>query len=86
MLDACICSSITETILKSLRQAVLCGHYIVVSATAHSEIRFGATEPKASPRRVQLANEFCARLNVILLWDYAAADSTTEIKVTLQLT
>jgi tRNA(fMet)-specific endonuclease VapC len=56
MLDTCICSFIMreqpEAVLKRLEQAVLRGQRIVVSAITYSEMRFGATGPKASaPRR-----------------------------------
>lgn len=64
---------------------VLHGHRIVVSAITYSEMRFGATGPKASPRHVQLVNAFYARLDAILPWDRAAVDATTEIKVALRL-
>ncbi|MCF6541198.1 hypothetical protein IHV50_26890, partial [Escherichia coli] len=43
-----------------------------LSAITYSEMRFGATGPKASPRHVQLVDEFCARLDAILPWDRAA--------------
>ena len=66
MLDTNICSFIMreqpEAVLKRLEQAVLRGHRIVVSAITYSEMRFGATGPKASPRHVQLVDAFCARL------------------------
>ncbi len=85
MLDTNICSFIMreqpEAVLKRLEQAVLRGHRIVVSAITYSEMRFGATGPKASPRHVQLVDAFCARLDAILPWDRAAVDATTEIKV-----
>ncbi|EOM2339792.1 type II toxin-antitoxin system VapC family toxin, partial [Escherichia coli] len=58
---------------------------IVVSAITYSEMRFGATGPKASPRHVQLVDAFCARLDAILPWDRAAVDATTEVKVALRL-
>lgn len=84
MLDTCICSFIMreqpEAVLKRLEQAVLRGHRIVVSAITYSEMRFGATGPKASPRHVQQVEEFCARLDAILPWDRAAVDATTEIR------
>ncbi len=70
MLDTNICSFIMreqpEAVLKNLEQAVLRGHRIVVSAITYSEMRFGATGPKASPRHVQLVDAFCARLDAIL--------------------
>ncbi len=74
-----------EAVLKRLEQAVLRGHRIVVSAITYSEMRFGATGPKASPRHVQLVDEFCARLDAILPRDRAAVDATTKIKVALRL-
>ncbi|HGC0890699.1 TPA: type II toxin-antitoxin system VapC family toxin [Escherichia coli] len=89
MLDTNICSFIMreqpEAVLKNLEQAVLRGHRIVVSAITYSEMRFGATGPKASPRHVQLVDAFCARLDAILPWDRAAVDATTEVKVALRL-
>ena len=69
MLDTNICSFIMreqpEALLKHLEQSVLRGHRIVVSAITYSEMRFGATGPKASPRHVQLVDAFCARLDAI---------------------
>jgi tRNA(fMet)-specific endonuclease VapC len=89
MLDTNICSFIMreqpEAVLKHLEQAVLRGHRIVVSAITYSEMRFGATGPKATPRHAQLVDAFCARLDAILPWDRAAVDATTEIKVALRL-
>ncbi|WP_395314139.1 PIN domain-containing protein (plasmid) [Enterobacter hormaechei subsp. xiangfangensis] len=70
---------------KRLAQAVLRGHRIVISAITYQEMRFGATGPKASPRHVQLVDEFCARLDAILPWDRAAVDATTEIRVALRM-
>lgn len=81
MLDTCICSFI----MREQPEAVLRGHRIVVSAIAYSEIRFGATGTKASPRHVQLVDEFCACLDAVLPWDRAVVDTTTEIKVALRL-
>jgi tRNA(fMet)-specific endonuclease VapC len=87
MLDTCICSFIMreqpEAVLKRLEQAVLRGQRIVVSAITYSEMRFGATGPKASPRHVELVDAFCARLDAILP-DRAAVDATTR-KVALRL-
>ncbi|SVY84278.1 putative DNA binding protein [Klebsiella pneumoniae] len=74
-----------EAVLKRLEQAVLRGQRIVVSAITYSEMRFGATGPKASPRHVELVDAFCARLDAILPWDRAAVDATTEIKVALPI-
>ena len=89
MLDTNICSFIMreqpEALLKHLEQSVLRGHRIVVSAITYSEMRFGATGPKASPRHVQLVDAFCERLDAVLPWDRAAVDATTEIKVALRL-
>ncbi|HHU0622896.1 MULTISPECIES: PIN domain-containing protein [Enterobacter] len=56
-----------------------------ISATTYSEMRFGATGLKASPRHVQLVDAFCARLDGILPGDRAAVDANTEIKVALRL-
>lgn len=89
MLDTCICSFIMreqpEAVRKRLAQAVLRNHRIVVSAITYQEMRFGATGPKASPRHVQLVDEFCTRLDAVLPWDRAAVDATTDIRVALRL-
>jgi len=73
MLDTRICSFIIreqpEAVLKRLEQAVLRNQRIVISAITYSELRFGATGPKASPRHVQLVDAFCARLDAILPCD-----------------
>lgn len=74
-----------EVVLNRLEQVVLRGHRIVVSAITYSEMRFGATGPKASSRHVQLVDAFCERLDAILSWDRAAVDATTEIKVALRI-
>lgn len=89
MLDTCICSFIMreqpDAVLQRLAQAVLRNQRIVVSAITYSEMRFGATGPKASPRHTELVDAFCARLDAVLPWDRAAVDATTEIKVALRL-
>ncbi|MBZ0059483.1 MULTISPECIES: PIN domain-containing protein [unclassified Leclercia] len=89
MLDTCICSFIMseqpEAVRKRLALAVLRGQHIVISAITYQEMRFGAAGPKASPRYVQLVDEFCTRLDAVLPWDRAAVDATTEIKVALRL-
>lgn len=89
MLDTCICSFIMreqpEAVLERLEQAVLRNQRIVISAITYSEMRFGATGPKAAPRHIKLVDAFCARLDAILPWDRAAVDATTGIKVELRL-
>lgn len=89
MLDTCICSFIMreqpDAVLQRLAQAVLRNQRIVVSAITYSEMRFGATGPKASPRHIELVDAFCARLDAILPWDRAAVDATTNVKVALRL-
>ncbi|MGA7506978.1 MAG: type II toxin-antitoxin system VapC family toxin [Erwinia billingiae] len=89
MLDTCICSFIMreqpDAVLERLAQAVLRNHRIVISAITYSEMRFGATGPKASPRHIGLVDAFCARLDAILPWDQAAVDATTDVKVALRL-
>ena len=89
MLDTNICSFIMReqpaAVLKRLEQAVLRNQRIVVSAITYSEMRFGATGPKASPRHIELVDAFCARLDAILPWDRAAVDAATDIKVALRL-
>jgi len=89
MLDTNICSFIMreqpEAVLKRLEQAVLRNLRIVVSAITCSEMRFGATGPKTSPRNIELVDAFCARLDAILPWNRAAVDATTEITVALRM-
>ena len=89
MLDTNICSFIMreqpDAVIQRLEQAVLRSHRIVISAITYSEMRFGATGPKASPRHLELVDAFCARLDAILAWDRAAVDATTEVKVALRL-
>ncbi|WNN46694.1 type II toxin-antitoxin system VapC family toxin [Winslowiella toletana] len=89
MLDTCICSFIMreqpEAVLKCLEQTVLRGHRIVVSAITYSEMRFDATDSKASPRHIELVDAFCARLNAILPWDRAAVEATMDIRAALWL-
>ena len=74
-----------DAVLQRLTQAVLRNQRIVVSAITYSEMRFGATGPKASPRHIELVDAFCARLDAILPWDRAAVDATTDVKVALRL-
>ncbi len=89
MLDTCICSFIMreqpDAVIRRLERAVLRNHRIVVSAITYAEMRFGATGPKASTRHIELVDAFCARLDVILPWDRAAVDATTDIRVALRL-
>ncbi len=84
MLDTCICSFImreqSEAVLKRLEQAVLRGHRIVISAITYSEMRFGATGPKASPRLVQLVDAFCARLDAIAAGAVLVTNNTREFE------
>lgn len=60
MLDTDICSFIIreqpDAVLKRLEQAVLRNQRILVSAITYSEMSFGATGPKASPRHIQLVD------------------------------
>ena len=62
MLDTCICSFIMreqpDAVLQRLAQAVLRNQRIVVSAITYSEMRFGATGPKASPRHTVRVDAF----------------------------
>lgn len=87
MLDTNICSFIMreqpEAVLNHLEQVVLRGHRIVVSAITYTEMRFGATGPKASPRHIQLVDAFCERLDAILPWDRIAVNATTALKAEL---
>ncbi len=64
MLDTNICSFImreqSEVVLKRLEPAVLRDQRIVVSVITYSEMRFGATGPKAShPASSWLTRSVC---------------------------
>lgn len=87
MLDTNICSFIMreqpELVIRRLEQMVIRNHRIVISAITYAEMRFGAIGKKASPRHARLVDAFCARLDAILPWDWAAVDATTEIKMIL---
>lgn len=87
MLDTNICSFIMrdqpESVIRRLEQMVIRNHRIVISAITYAEMRFGAIGKKASPRHARLVDAFCARLDAILPWDWAAVDATTEIKMIL---
>ncbi|MCL8308892.1 type II toxin-antitoxin system VapC family toxin [Pseudomonas putida] len=87
MLDTNICSFIMrerpDAVLAKLEQAVTNQHRIVVSAITYSEMRFGAANPKASPKVAAMVNAFVERLDAILSWDAAAVDQTTQIRTTL---
>lgn len=79
MLDTNICSFIMreqpEAVIKRLEQAVLRNHRIVVSAITYAEMCFAAIDKEASPRHAQLLNAFCARLDTVLDWGWAAVDA-----------
>ena len=83
MLDTNICSFIMrerpDAVLAKLEQAVTNQHRIVVSAITYSEMRFGAANPKASPKVAAMVDAFIQRLDAILSWDAAAVDQTTQI-------
>ena len=82
MLDTNICSFIMReqpgAVIKSLEQAVLRNHRIVVSVITYSEMRFGASGPKFSPATLSWLTR--ARLDAIL-----AVDASTDVKVALRL-
>ncbi|KAA0893139.1 type II toxin-antitoxin system VapC family toxin [Pusillimonas sp. ANT_WB101] len=87
MLDTNICSYIMrkqpESVLIRLEKAVVNQHRIVISAITYSEMRFGASSPKASPKISVMLNDFIQRLDAILPWDTAAVDETARLRVHL---
>lgn len=87
MLDTNICSFIMrerpESVLRRLSQVVAKRHRVVVSAITYSELRFGAINPKASPRVVSMVDAFAQRLDAILPWDAQAVDETARLRVFL---
>jgi len=87
MLDTNICSFIMrerpDAVLAKLEQAVTHQHRIVVSAITYSELRFGAANPKASPKVAAMVDALVHRLDAVLPWDAAAVDQTTHVRTTL---
>jgi tRNA(fMet)-specific endonuclease VapC len=88
MLDTNICSFIMrerpEAILTRLEQAVKARARIVVSAISYAEMRYGAANPKASPKVGIMVDSFVQRLDAILPWDAAAVDMTVRIRKELE--
>jgi tRNA(fMet)-specific endonuclease VapC len=84
MLDTNICSYIMRqrpaSVLQHLEQISTQQHRIVVSAITYAEIRFGAINPKASPRITPMVDAFVQRLDAILPWDATAVDETAHIR------
>lgn len=87
MFDTNICAYIMrkrpESVLMRLEQTVANQHRIVISAITYSEMRFGASSPKASPKISVMLNDFVQRLDAILPWDTAAIDETARLRVHL---
>jgi tRNA(fMet)-specific endonuclease VapC len=87
MLDTNICSFIMrerpESVLTRLEQAASDRHRIVVSAITYSEMRFGAINPRASPKVAGMVDAFVQRLDAVLPWDAQAIDETARLRALL---
>lgn len=84
MLDTCICSFIQREqplqVLRRLQDARARHQQIVISAITYAEMRFGATNRKASKKHVAMVAQFILRLDAILPWDTSAVDETATLK------
>ena len=84
MLDTNICSFIIrkrpEQVLLNIEQAINSSKKIVISAITYSEMRYGASNPKASPKLGGLIDDFVTRLDMVLPWDMDAVDKSAEIR------
>jgi tRNA(fMet)-specific endonuclease VapC len=87
MLDTNICSFIMRerpaSVLEKMSQAVSAKNRIVISSISYAEMRFGAINPKASPKVAVMVAAFVQRLDGILPWDSAAVDQTARIRAEL---
>ncbi|MDR3107100.1 MAG: type II toxin-antitoxin system VapC family toxin, partial [Bifidobacteriaceae bacterium] len=88
MLDTNICSFLMRARQPVLEERVTTasaqGALIVISAITYAELRYGATGPKASPRHVQMVDEFAKRLDAILPWDAAAVEQAARVRRALR--
>ncbi|MBR7653752.1 type II toxin-antitoxin system VapC family toxin [Brucella oryzae] len=87
MLDTNICSFIMRehpaSVIDRLGDAVMHRSRIVISAITYAEMRYGAANPKSSPKIDGMIDAFIKRLDAILPWDATAIDQTAIIRKAL---
>jgi tRNA(fMet)-specific endonuclease VapC len=87
MLDTDICSYVIRerpvTVLETLQNKVQGGHDLCVSAITYAELLLGAERSSNVRKHQRLISAFCERLDAILPWDSAAAESFARLQAAL---
>ena len=87
MLDTNICSYIIrerpDSVIRKFDQVVSKQHRIVISAITYSELKIGASSPKASPKLMAMINRLVDRLDGVLPWNRMAVDETVRVQTLL---
>lgn len=87
MLDTNICSYIIrerpDSVIRKFDQVVSKQHRIVISAITYSELKIGASSPKASPKLMAMINRLVDRLDGVLPWNRVAVDETVRVRTLL---
>ena len=87
MLDTNICSYIIrerpDSVIRKFDQVVSKQHRIVISAITYSELKIGASSPKASPKLMAMINRLVDRLDGVLPWNRMAVDETVRVRTLL---
>lgn len=87
MLDTNICSFIIrerpDSVIRKFDQVVSKQHRIVISAITYSELKIGASSPKASPKLMAMINRLVDRLDGVLPWNRVAVDETVRVRTLL---
>jgi tRNA(fMet)-specific endonuclease VapC len=87
MLDADACSYVIRerpvSVLEVLQNKVQGGHDLCVSAITYAELLLGAERSSNARKHHRLISAFRERLDVILPWDPAAAESFARLQAAL---
>ena len=87
MLDTDTCSYVIRerpvTVLETLQNKVQGGHDLCVSAITYAELLLGAERSSNARKHRRLISAFCERLDAILPWDSAAAESFARLQAAL---
>ena len=87
MLDTNICSFIIrerpDSVIRKFDQVVSKQHRIVISAITYSELKIGASSPRASPKLMAMINRLVDRLDGVLPWNRVAVDETVRVRTLL---
>lgn len=87
MLDTNICSYIIrerpDSVIRKFDQVVSKQHRIVISAITYSELKIGASSPKASSKLMAMINRLVDRLDGVLPWNRVAVDETVRVRTLL---